>query len=69
MCANLIYDLLLAQIRRIIPCVRMGGQLVLAGLLEAQFSEVRRAYEAEGLRLEVTAAAQDWRSGAFRRLH
>jgi ribosomal protein L11 methyltransferase len=68
-CANLIYDLLLAQSRRIIARVRPGGRLVLAGILESQFAEVRGAYEAARLRLEVTAAAKDWRSGAFCRLH
>jgi ribosomal protein L11 methyltransferase len=65
-CANLINDLLLAQSRRIIGQVRPGGLLVLAGLLDRQFPAVRAAYEKAGLRLEQSAAAKEWRSGAFR---
>jgi ribosomal protein L11 methyltransferase len=65
-CANLTSDLLLAQARRIIGQVRPGGLLVLAGILERQFPAVRAAYEKAGLRLERSAAAREWRSGAFR---
>ena len=55
-CANLTSDLLLKQARRIQGRVRRGGCLVLAGILDLQFAEVRRAYEAAGWRLEATVA-------------
>jgi ribosomal protein L11 methyltransferase len=64
-CANLVTDLLLAQGRRIIAQVRPGGRLVLAGILERQFSAVRASYERAGLRLEACATVGEWCSGAF----
>ena len=64
-CANLMYDLLMAQRRRILSRVRAGGVLVLAGILERQFDAVRAAYEGAGWRLGKTRTVGEWRSGAF----
>lgn len=64
-CANLMYDLLLAQRRRILQRLRPGGLLVLAGILDRQFGEVQTAYENAGLRLKVSRKVGEWRSGAF----
>lgn len=64
-CANLIHDLLLAGQSRILRQVKAGGTLVLAGLLRHQFPEVRRAYEAAGMKLKARRADKEWESGAF----
>lgn len=66
-CANLIYDLLIQERRRILSRLANGGTLVLAGILKEQFSQVQRAYTAEGLRLVASRSSREWRSGAFRR--
>lgn len=65
-CANLIYDLLLAERTRILNRLEPGGTLVLAGILKTQFGEVRRAYEAAGMELVATREENEWQSGAFR---
>jgi ribosomal protein L11 methyltransferase len=65
-CANLIYDLLIAERRRIINRVRAGGTLVLAGILKGQFDAVRRSYEGEGMSQCAERADGEWKSGAFR---
>lgn len=64
-CANLIYDLLLAERGRILNRLAPGGVLVLAGILQTQFAEVRAAYEAAGMRLVDTRVENEWQSGAF----
>lgn len=65
-CANLIYDLLLAERTRILNRLQPDGTLVLAGILKTQFAEVRRAYEGAGLELVATREENEWQSGAFR---
>lgn len=67
-CANLMYDLLLAQQRRILSRVRPGGVLVLAGILTKQFDAVRSAYEGAGWRLVQERRVGEWQSGAFEQL-
>jgi len=66
-CANLICDLLLAERDRILNRLEPDGTLVLAGILKSQFAEVRRAYEAAGLRLIAAREENEWQSGAFSR--
>ena len=51
-CANLTWDLLLGQQRRILAQLAPGGCLVLAGILHTQFPEVTEAYRAAGLKLK-----------------
>lgn len=65
-CANLIYDLLIEEQRRILSYLSRQGTLVLAGILKKQFAKVERAYEAAGLRLVKSRGVKEWRSGAFR---
>lgn len=67
-CANLIFDLLLAQRSRILARVRPEGLLVLAGILRRQFGEVRLAYEEAGWRLVAERVSGEWHSGAFKRV-
>jgi len=64
-CANLIYDLLIAERDRILARLRPDGVLVLAGILQTQFARVERAYRQAGLRLIATEVEKEWQSGAF----
>ena len=64
-CANLFYDLLIANAERLIPRVKPGGALVLAGILDTQFAEVEAAFKACGMRLFRTQRQGEWRSGRF----
>jgi len=65
-CANLVADLLVAEKARILELAQPGGTLVLAGILNAQFPEVRRAYVAAGARLVRREREGEWASGSFR---
>lgn len=64
-CANLIYDLLIAERERILARLRPDGVLVLAGILETQFARVTRAYQQAGMQLVATEVEKEWQSGAF----
>ena len=64
-CANLISTLLISEQARIAATVQAGGTLVLAGILQKEFSQVRSAYEKAGLRLAAERAENEWQSGAF----
>jgi ribosomal protein L11 methyltransferase len=64
-CANLIYDLLIAERDRILSRLRPDGVLVLAGILQTQFAKVERAYRGAGLKLISTEVEKEWQSGAF----
>ncbi|HIG80131.1 MAG TPA: methyltransferase domain-containing protein, partial [Verrucomicrobiales bacterium] len=64
-CANLYYDLLTANAHRLIARVKSGGVLVLAGILETQFSEVQAAVEGQGMVLKKTTSQGEWQSGVF----
>lgn len=66
-CANLIYDLLLAERERILHRLAPAGVLVLAGILRTQFAEVRAAYEQAGMRWIAGRQENEWESGAFTR--
>jgi ribosomal protein L11 methyltransferase len=64
-CANLIYDLLIAQRDKLLARLAPGGTLVLAGILREQFPAVRRAFEEAGLQLVNQRAGGEWVSGSF----
>jgi ribosomal protein L11 methyltransferase len=64
-CANLIYDLLLAEQKRILARLKPGGVLVLAGILATQFPLVKAAYVRAGMKLAASCHEQEWQSGAF----
>lgn len=64
-CANLIYDLLVAERERIGNRVAPEGTLVLAGILETQFPKVKRAFQQAGWKLARTTVEAEWQSGAF----
>jgi len=65
-CANLEFDLLLREARRILNRLKPGGVLVLAGILDRQFAAVCSAYEKSGLAMVASRGQGEWRSGAFR---
>jgi ribosomal protein L11 methyltransferase len=64
-CANLISNLLLQEREKIIARVADGGTLVLAGILQTEFPQVRAAFEAQGLKLVRHRDEKEWASGAF----
>ena len=64
-CANLIYDLLLAESERILNRLKPDGNLVLAGILATQFPKVQSHYEKLGLKLVATKVEKEWQSGRF----
>ena len=65
-CANLMFELVLAQKDRLLARLQSGGVLVLAGILQSEFPRVQAAYEAAGLGLVRTRKEREWRSGVFR---
>ena len=65
-CANLFYDLLLANTPRITSRVKSGGVLILAGILDHQFDGVKNAFEEEGMCLIRSQKQGEWRSGRFK---
>jgi ribosomal protein L11 methyltransferase len=64
-CSNLIYDLLLAESRRIGARVGPAGRLVLSGILVSQFDSVVSAYQDAGFHLLKAVAGGEWKSGLF----
>lgn len=65
-CANLISNLLIAERGKIAAQLKPGGILVLAGILKAEFSQVRTAFEDLGMKLVASKCGKEWRSGSFR---
>lgn len=64
-CANLIYDVLLNERKRIANRLAPGGSLILAGILKTQFAQVKIAYEKIGMKLLKTKVGKEWQSGEF----
>ncbi|MDB6056965.1 MAG: ribosomal methyltransferase [Verrucomicrobiales bacterium] len=64
-CANLIYDMLCVEAKRICSWLKPGGKLVLAGILREQFPQVRDVYERFGLKLVRSKMHNEWHSGTM----
>jgi len=64
-CANLVSALLLDQQSRLLPRLRLDGVLVVAGVLTAEFGQVKEALARAGLRLLTDYTEGEWRSGTF----
>lgn len=64
-CANLIYDMLCTEAKRITSWLKPGGNLVLAGILREQFAQVREVYEGFGLKLVRSKMHNEWHSGTM----
>lgn len=63
--ANLIYDMLCTEAKRITAWLKPGGHLILAGILREQFSQVRANYERFGLKLVRSKMHNEWHSGTM----
>ena len=64
-CANLIFDLLIAERERVVNRLKPEGVLVLAGILATQFPRVVEAYAQVGMQLVATKVEKEWQSGSF----
>ncbi len=65
-CANLTHDLLIGEARRIANRLAPSGWLILAGILNTQFSGVAAAYRKLGGRCTARRTEGEWTSGVFR---
>ncbi len=65
-CANLTHDLLIHERKRIISRLKRDGLLILAGILNSQFTEVEAAYSKEGMTRSAIRTENEWTSGVFR---
>ncbi len=64
-CANLNADVLVTWWPQITRLVASTGALVLAGVLESEFDQVRRVYEKAGFALADTETEKNWQSALF----
>lgn len=65
--ANVLAPVLIHFASQVAACVRDGGDLILSGILDAQYGEVRAAYEALGFKQRESVLDGEWRSGLFSR--
>ena len=65
--ANVLAVVLVKFAESVAKCVRRGpgNALILSGILDSQYDEVRRAYEALGAREVKNVLVGEWRSGLF----
>ncbi len=65
--ANVLAPILIQFAGPVSRCVRRvpGNALILSGILEAQYDEVREAYAALGLRERKNVLVGEWKSGLF----
>jgi ribosomal protein L11 methyltransferase len=63
--ANLIYDMLCTEAKRITSWLKPGANLILAGILREQFLQVRKSYERFGLKLSRSKMHNEWHSGTM----
>jgi ribosomal protein L11 methyltransferase len=64
-CANLMYDLLITERKKLVSRLKPEGRLVLAGILVRQFQAVQEVFETSGLKLVTSWSKGEWRSGSF----
>ena len=64
-CANLTADLLTSQAEKIRARLKPGGQLIVAGILRAEFFRIRDKFETFGLTLAKNGVQEEWHSGRF----
>lgn len=65
-CANLTADLLVSEKVRILNRLLPDSALILAGILQQQFENIRCEYENAGLKLISRCSEKEWESGFFR---
>ena len=66
-CANLTADLLASQAEKICARLKPGGQLIVAGILQTEFCQIRDKFETFGLTLAGNGVKEEWHSGRFER--
>ncbi len=64
-CANVTYDLLVAQAKKLSQLLSHDGRLIVAGILEEQFPIVTKSFQGFGLTLVRSELNDIWRSGQF----
>jgi len=64
-CANLACDLLVSEASEICARLNPGGKLIVAGLLQRQFDEVRKNLHRFNLTMQVSITDKGWQSGQF----
>ena len=64
-CANLMFELLVAEKGKLASWLAPAWRLVLAGILEEQFAEVEAAFCGLGMELIAAESLDEWRSGTF----
>lgn len=65
--ANVLGPVLIRFAKRIAPLVKPGGRLVLSGILDELYPEVKAAYAAAGFTEASSKLLGEWRTGLFRR--
>jgi ribosomal protein L11 methyltransferase len=64
-CANLTYDLLAAQAKKLSRLLAPQGRLIVAGILDEQFEIVTNSFQRFGLTLVKVEVKNIWRSGQY----
>jgi len=65
--ANVLGPILVRFASEIAPLVAPGGCIILSGILEEVYPEVKRAYEAQGFKELSSKLVGEWRTGLFGR--
>ena len=65
--ANVLAPVLVRFAREVGALVNPGGRLILSGILDEQYGEVRAAYVAQGFRELSSRLIGEWRTGIFSR--
>ena len=63
--ANVLGPVLIRFAERIVSLVNSGGKIVLSGILDELYPEVKAKYESLGLREESSKLIGEWRTGLF----
>ena len=64
--ANILSSALLAGRDKLLSLLKPGGTLILAGILDKEYSIVRKAFEDGGCVQYASTEEKQWRGGAFR---
>jgi|LSQX01.3.fsa_nt_gb ribosomal protein L11 methyltransferase len=65
--ANILAPVLIKAVENLRNAVNPGGNLILSGILNTQYEEIRRLYIACGFREEKSLLHGEWRTGLFSR--
>ncbi len=65
--ANIISSVLTTHAGRLVSWVAPNGHLVLAGILAREYDDVKKAFEAQGMRELHSGTEKEWTGGVFAR--